>query len=410
MDRIGLYLNGMSGKRLFALDDAILKNLEDVKSFGVAQQNNVNSVPDILIQIARDDDDSGAQWTGLRRFSLNDMFKANFDPRETRYMPNAPTMLSEAALKDFLNALLPDESRPERTVLVLGGHADGAGVVLDDFPVLKQLYSSSVVLTSVIQDYVGDVTPHWLSSQEFVAAIGLITERYVGKRLGVIAFDACENASLELATEMAPYAHYLVASETGSPSDGWGYADWPSTVLGEAVNAKEAAAGLVASYATRISSQNSQQRASLTGLKLDAINDLCEALFGLSNLVLVDDNKLRQLMDVRSSFSPLIEREFFRVDIKSFFETLGDEPGVDADIQIAAKKIVSAVDDMVESRFWSTKNAGVSGVSIVFPFLRLEFLSNWKDVYMDRQYFPQFKAKTRWHEVLVAIYAKSRES
>ena len=71
MDRIGLYLNAMSGKRLLALDDAIGKNFEDVKSFG-AQQSKTEPIPDILIQIALEGDD-GALWTGLRRFYLKDI-------------------------------------------------------------------------------------------------------------------------------------------------------------------------------------------------------------------------------------------------------------------------------------------------------------------------------------------------
>ena len=407
MDRIGLYLNAMSGKRLLALDDAIGKNFEDVKSFG-AQQSKTEPIPDILIQIALEGDD-GALWTGLRRFYLKDIVDKAFDPGDAAYMPKQPTMLSEAALTDFLNTLLSGEPDAERAVLVLGGHADGAGVVLDDFPALKQLYASSAALVPTIHEDIADVTPHWLSSQEFVNAMKTIPRDHDQKRLGIIAFDACENASLEIATEVAPYAHYLVASETGSPSEGWDYADWPSSVVGAKPDAGAAAMGMVKSYATRNSSPL-QPRASLTGLKLDAVDEVCAAVRALSDMVLVDDTKLSQLAKVRELFVPLPEREFFRVDVGFFFEKLGSTQGIDSGLRDAANKIVKAVQALVDGRFWSTENAGVSGVSVVFPGRKLEFLSSWKDVYMDRQYFPRFKDKTRWHEVLVALYVKSRES
>ena len=45
-----------------------------------------------------------------------------------------------------------------------------------------------------------------------------------GGRLDLIGFDACVMANLEVARTLAPYAHYLVASEEIEPSDGWDYA------------------------------------------------------------------------------------------------------------------------------------------------------------------------------------------
>lgn len=45
-----------------------------------------------------------------------------------------------------------------------------------------------------------------------------------GGRFELIGFDACVMGNLEVARTLAPYAHYLVASEEIEPSDGWDYA------------------------------------------------------------------------------------------------------------------------------------------------------------------------------------------
>ena len=44
-----------------------------------------------------------------------------------------------------------------------------------------------------------------------------------GKRLEIIAFDACDLATTEIAYQFYPYADYLLASEIGIPIPGWPY-------------------------------------------------------------------------------------------------------------------------------------------------------------------------------------------
>ena len=47
-----------------------------------------------------------------------------------------------------------------------------------------------------------------------------------GVYFDVIGFDACLMATLETAAAVAPYGHYLVASEESEPGGGWDYAAW----------------------------------------------------------------------------------------------------------------------------------------------------------------------------------------
>jgi hypothetical protein len=62
----------------------------------------------------------------------------------------------------------------------------------------------------------------FLTNQKLEKALREITT-YRGKKLDVIAFDACLMAMLEIAESMRFYADYMVGSQEVEPGDGWGY-------------------------------------------------------------------------------------------------------------------------------------------------------------------------------------------
>lgn len=58
---------------------------------------------------------------------------------------------------------------------------------------------------------------------EFQQAMRGALQVPIPPRLDIIAFDACDVATVELACELAPYAKYLVGSQVGVPIPGWPY-------------------------------------------------------------------------------------------------------------------------------------------------------------------------------------------
>lgn len=64
----------------------------------------------------------------------------------------------------------------------------------------------------------------YLTNQKLENALKVITTK-LGKKLDVVAFDACLMAMLEIADIVRFYANYMVASQETEPGDGWNYSE-----------------------------------------------------------------------------------------------------------------------------------------------------------------------------------------
>jgi len=68
-----------------------------------------------------------------------------------------------------------------------------------------------------------DGTGHSLDTLELGRVLAVITT-HLGRPLDLLGMDACLMSNLEVAFQVQPYAHYMVASEESEPNDGWPYA------------------------------------------------------------------------------------------------------------------------------------------------------------------------------------------
>lgn len=66
------------------------------------------------------------------------------------------------------------------------------------------------------------------------AGLAGVTNPVTGQplKLDIIGFDACLMAMYEVGSVMAPYAHYLLASELLEPGQGWDYSSLGNLVEG----------------------------------------------------------------------------------------------------------------------------------------------------------------------------------
>ena len=95
-------------------------------------------------------------------------------------------------------------------VLILWDHGSGA------FNRLPQ----SVLWRAACYD---DTTGSYLTDAAMQQALAYGQKLRGGKKLDIVAFDACLMADVEVAYALAPYANYLVASQETIPGDGYGY-------------------------------------------------------------------------------------------------------------------------------------------------------------------------------------------
>lgn len=127
-----------------------------------------------------------------------------------------------------------------------------------------------------------DTAPgEYLSLPELQQAIGSAIQTAGADKLDLIGFDACLNATLEIARGMAPYGEVMVASQELEAGHGW---DWRSLAVLQEPGADEVdlANAIVTSYETH--SQESplggQSDYTQSAIDLGAVADVDAALKG----------------------------------------------------------------------------------------------------------------------------------
>ena len=69
-----------------------------------------------------------------------------------------------------------------------------------------------------------DTTGNFMTDHDYKRAFEVLVQEYrAGKKVDIIAFDACLMADLEVAYTLQPYAHYLVSSQETVPGTGFNY-------------------------------------------------------------------------------------------------------------------------------------------------------------------------------------------
>ena len=98
-----------------------------------------------------------------------------------------------------------------------------------------------------------------------------------GVTFDIVGFDTCLMATLETAQLLAPYAHYMVASEEVEPACGWAWADWPAWFeepTGDVVGLGQA---ICDSYLAKCESYRVASTATLSVVDLSCIDEVAGA-------------------------------------------------------------------------------------------------------------------------------------
>lgn len=94
-----------------------------------------------------------------------------------------------------------------------------------------------------------DSTDHFMTDRDYKQAFDVIVNQYLsGKKIDIIAFDACLMADLEVAYTLAPYADYLVSSQQTVPGPGYNYTAAFNPLASSVPTSAALAQSLVQSY------------------------------------------------------------------------------------------------------------------------------------------------------------------
>lgn len=209
-------------------------------------------------------------------------------------------------------------------------------------------------------------------------------ESILGKKIDIIAFDACLMGMLEIGYQAKDYADYMVASEDSEPGVGWPY----NTILASLESnsgwsAADFASDIVNKYYESMNNSSRSVDSTMSAVDLSKLGPICSALISLEAIFpasrYVD---LQNLRDQKTGGSYTIQaytlsyyRDLydFASKISSNFTSVSGLSDVCASIEAA---VLSAVINHKES---GASNLSSYGLSIYFPSAT-DYFSSYEDL------------------------------
>ena len=320
--------------------------------------------------------------------------------------PEQSQLQGGRALANFVSTSLRavDHQATDHSMLVLWGHAY-------DFAVGPSITGSGnvdalefVELSAVLRDLQNEM---WLE--------------YPGEeppRLNIVAFDACDASTVELACQLSPFAKYLLASQIGVPIPGWPYDrifERFGDPIGDVMGPAQGGAYIVRRYCE---SYTSLRPVSLSLLDLGRARELFARTEVLATAL---DLSIRRNGDTRDQVANLFVRAQTApnkpyVDVADFCLNLFRE-STDAFVIAAAQALgdflVTSGPEVATLSSEGTgkpfiaewgRNAGstarLNGVSIYAPHVAREH-----DSHAARRIYSQFDfvRQTRWSQLVYAL-------
>jgi hypothetical protein len=165
----------------------------------------------------------------------------------------------------------------------------------------------------------------------------------VGTKFEIIGFDACLMSSMEVAAELSPYSHYMIASEEVEPGAGWDYSTLGSTLVDQPdIGSTEFGRILCDSYIGNLEKEQQAEYSTMAMTDLEKIQPVVDAFSDMASAMsecIQDPQKFTVLsLELRQSKHYFIEAERDLVDFARRAEIL--DPKV-------TKKVVQAVQNAI---------------------------------------------------------------
>ena len=190
-----------------------------------------------------------------------------------------------------------------------------------------------------------------------------------GKKIDVLAFDACLMGTIEVAYQVRDYVNYMVASEETEPNDGCPYdmiltelAASPS--MSPAQLASTIVTKYVSSYTDGLPNPEDAPHVTSAAFNLTKVDEAAVAVSQLAEAIIGDFNNSESA--VRSAWE---QAETFRgdyVDLYNFTQLLNDKVS-NVTIKTKAESVLDAVNSLIISEGHGTVHSNAHGVSIYYP-------------------------------------------
>ncbi len=207
-----------------------------------------------------------------------------------------------------------------------------------------------------------------------------------------IGFDACLMATLETALVVAPYADYMIASEELEPGIGWYYTDWLSALSDNtSISTLDLGATIINTYVKEVESKTPKSQATLSLIDLAELEaTVPDALgeFAQATNALIDAKDYKVVSNARAGAKEFAKSsKINQIDLIDFAEDIGT---------IEANNLAKVLRSAVKYNRTSSNISHANGVSIYFPYDRLNQVGDMVDTYeeigMDASYTDVIKS------------------
>ncbi|MFN8018016.1 MAG: clostripain-related cysteine peptidase [Acidimicrobiales bacterium] len=224
----------------------------------------------------------------------------------------------------------------------------------------------------------------FLSLPELQQAIGSALEKAGAKKLDFVGFDACLDATIEVARAMRPYAKTMVGSEEVEAGHGW---DWTSlrVMQHKGTSGRDVAKALVGSYTAHAASPpfGGESDYTLTALDLNRLGRVDQALKGFVAAMARDPQNGLALLQARQGAIEFgvvgsdPSANFHQIDMVDLLARLPDT--LPAEVLTSRNALSAAVKKAVITNVAGPAHAGAGGLAIFLPASGADYTKLYDD-------------------------------
>lgn len=352
-------------------------------------------------------------WASTREFTLSPHFNTGIaGPVGDIVAGRGAEMNTPDSLEAFLTTYNLMAQTYQRKCLFFWAHADGPGGV---FWSVTRKYAPKLFperarkkADVLHKDYSGEPlrqeARNWIELQELEAALAKQAPAKL-QQFDFFCFNACQDATLELAAVLSPYGEVLIASQSSTPIvSGWAFDEWPKALDATLFSTNEIAAEKIVDVYAALKHDHGV----LSAIRLSDVSNILNALRQFADLLLSDWLTLRNYFDEGAQNCPPIPYSYSdKRDIVKLFDSVKATLETHMPERYA---LIAACDEIIRltieatiahSTCKKTQIYGYNGLSIYLPdgsqSMSIYALSAYAKTSPD---FGKFKAQTRWNEVV----------
>ncbi|MFA5478791.1 MAG: clostripain-related cysteine peptidase [Candidatus Muiribacteriota bacterium] len=225
--------------------------------------------------------------------------------------------------------------------------------------------------------------------------------RKLGRKVDIIAFDACLMGMIEVAAQHADYVQYMVASQDVEPGDGWPY-DYVLKAITENPRMSTVNFGkkIVDEYMRYYENQSGfwgPQAVTQAFYELSKTSQVVQAVDRFARHIYQNMDKEFRNIEHGINYAQKYEAPFYK-DLHHFVDRVG-AMSIDSDLKRKAEDVKKAVNNMVvHSRWQGSKVRNSNGLAVYVP-KSYEYKNHY--IYTD------FAKNTVWDEMLLRYFERS---